>query len=144
MTMKTKINLLDFLAIFFIVFYCASCMQKVKESEDVSKIENTLKSVHIMKDSIGIDPSLILSYFDRVNKVIDSIGYPDAGYNLWVVQSDTVKDLRFIFEGNWPNQAIYDTIHNHELFKNSTPTSEEEKLFSELKRISYNRFVLLK
>lgn len=142
--MKTKINLIGFLAIFFIVFYCTSCMQKVKESEDVSKIENTLKSVHLMKDSIGIDPSLILSYLDRVNKAIDSIGYPDAGYKLWIVQSDTVKDLRFIFEGNWPNQAIYDTIHNHELFKNITPTPDEEKLFDELKRISYNRFTLVK
>jgi len=119
-------------------------MQKVRESENAGKIENTLKSVHLMRDSIGIDPSLILSYFERVNKAIDSIGYPDAGYNLWIVQSDTVKGLRFLFEGNWPNQAIYDTIHNHVLFKNITPTPDEERLFDELKRISYNRFILVK
>jgi hypothetical protein len=142
--MNTKIKLISFLAMFFIVFYCTSCVQKVKESENAGKIENTLKSVHLMRDSIGIDPSLILSYFDRVNKAIDSIGYPDAGYNLWIVQSDTVKDLRFLVEGNWPNQAIYDTIHNHVLFKNITPTQDEEKLFDELKRISYNRFTLVK
>ena len=142
--MTTKIKLINFLALFIIVFYCTSCMQKVRESENAGKIENTLKSVHLMRDSIGIDPSLILSYFERVNKAIDSIGYPDAGYNLWIVQSDTVKGLRFLFEGNWPNQAIYDTIHNHVLFKNITPTPDEEKLFDELKRISYNRFTLVK
>ena len=142
--MKIKIKIISFLAIFAIVFYCTSCMQKAKESENASKIENTLKSVHLMRDSIGIDPSLILSYFNRVNKAIDSIGYPDAGYNLWIVQSDTVKGLRFLTEGNWPNQAIYDTIHNHVLFNNITLTPEEEKVFNELKRISYNRFTLVK
>ena len=144
MKMKSRIKLISFLAMIFIVFCSNSCMQKVKESENASKIENTLKSVHLMRDSIGIDPSLILSYFDRVNKAIDSIGYPDAGYNLWIVQSDTVKDIRFLVEGNWPNKAIYDTIHNHKLFKNITPTTNEEKLFNELKRISYNRFTLVK
>jgi hypothetical protein len=140
--MKTKTYFIGFLAMSLIIFYCSSCLQKVKESENVAKIENTLKSVSLLYDSIGIEPSEILSSFERINKAIDSIGYPDAGYKLWLVQSDSTKNFRFMIEGYWPNQAIYDTIHNHELYKNAF--NAEIKLWSGIKNISYNRFTLVK
>jgi hypothetical protein len=142
--MKTKTPFIGLLAVFFFIFYCSSCTQKSKKAETEVKIENTFKSVTLLSDSIGIDPSVLLSHFERLNKAIDSIGYPDAGFKLWIVQSDNIKDLRFMIEGNWPNQAIHDTIRNNELYKNITPTPEEKKLLSELKRISYNLFTLVK
>ena len=116
-----------------------SCAQQKVEPE--VKIENTLKSVSFWNDSIGIDPLELFLSFESVNKVIDSIGYPDAGYKLWLVQSDSTKDFRFLIEGYWPNQALYDTIHNNELYKNAMKA--EEKLFNGLKNVSYNRFTLV-
>ena len=116
-----------------------SCAQQKVEPE--VKIENTLKSVSFWNDSIGIDPHELFLSFERVNKVIDSIGYPDSGYKLWLVQSDSTKDFRFLIEGYWPNQALYDTIHNNELYKNAMKA--EEKLFNGLKNVSYNRFTLV-
>jgi len=119
-----------------------SCTQKVQESEKVVKIENTLKSISLLTDSIRAEPSGLVATFERMNKAIDSIGYPDAGYKLWLIQSDSPKDFRFMIEGNWPNQDIYNTIHNHELYKNAG--KEMEEYWSRLKRISYNRFTLVK
>ncbi len=127
--------------ILFVLF--GSCTQKSKESEEINKIENTLKSVSLLYDSIGINPSELLSMFERINKAIDSIGYPDAGYKIWLIQGDTIKDFRFMLEGYWPNQAIYDTIHNNKLYLNAW-NSEDEKVWRKMKNISYNRFLLVK
>ena len=123
-----------------ITIIIVSCIQNKLVPE--TRIENTLKSVSFWSDSIGKDLHELFLSFDRVNKVIDSIGYPDAGYNLWLIQSDSVKDVRFLIEGYWPNQALYDTIHANELYKNAF--EKEMKLLGGLKMISYNRFTLVK
>jgi len=123
-----------------ITIIIVSCIQNKLVPE--TRIENTLKSVSFWSDSIGKDPHELFLSFDRVNIVIDSIGYPDAGYNLWVIQSDSVKDIRFLIEGYWPNQALYDTIHANELYKNAF--EKEMKLLGGLKYTSYNRFTLVK
>lgn len=129
-----------FLLSLIITVIIVSCSQNKAVPE--TRIENTLKSVSFWSDSIGKDPHELFLSFDRVNKVIDSIGYPDAGYNLWLIQSDSVKDIRFLIEGYWPNQALYDTIHANELYKNAF--EKEMKLLGGLKMISYNRFTLAK
>jgi hypothetical protein len=85
----------------------------------------------------------LLSYFERRNKAIDSIGYPDAGYQLWLIQGDSIKNFRFMSIGSWPNQAIYDTIHKNKIFlKNAKLTPEEKELG--IKQVSYNRFTIVK
>lgn len=127
--------------ILFLMF--AGCTQQLKESEENDKIENTLQSVSLLYDSTGIDPSELHSMFERVNKAIDSIGYPDAGYKLWLIQGDSIKDFRFMIEGFWPNQAIYDTIHNNKLYINAW-NSEDMKIWKKFKTISYHRFLLVK
>jgi hypothetical protein len=71
-------------ALCFFILYCSSCTQKKAETE--VKIENTLKSVSLLSDSIGIEPHEMFLSLERVNRAIDSIGYPDAGYKLWVVK----------------------------------------------------------
>jgi len=110
-----------------------------------SKIENTLKSVSFWYDSVGIDPHELFLSIERTNKIFDTIGYPDAGYELWLVQSDTNKTYRFMIEGYWPDQAIYDSIHNHELYKNNNPaTKVEEEVWKALKGVDYNRFTRVK
>ena len=140
--MKSKTIFIGFIAMSFFVFYFSSCTQKKVETE--VKIENTLKSVSFYFDSTGIEPQEMFLSLERINKVIDSIGYPDAGYTLWVVQSDTNKAYRFMIEGYWPNQAIYDTIHNHELYKRAHRISENDTLWNAVSSVSYNRFVLVK
>lgn len=119
------------------VFSICSCTQK-DSVEEKSKIENTLKSVSYWQDSLKVDPAKLLVSIEQVNKAIDSIGYPDAGYQLWRVQSDTVTDYRFQINGYWPNQEVYDEIHNHELYIN--PTVLDKELWNNLRVIRYERF----
>ena len=124
------------------VFSISSCTQKDIEKEECSKIENTLKSVSLWQDSLKVDPAKLLVSLEQLNKAIDSIGYPDAGYQLWLVQSDTVADYRFLINGYWPNQEVYDEVHNHELYKNATEWDKE--LWSNLHMIRYDRFTRVK
>ncbi len=124
------------------VFFISSCTQKDIEKEGSSKIENTLKSVSYWQDSLKVDPAKLLVSLEQANKAIDSIGYPDAGYKLWIVQSDTAADYRFLINGYWPNQEVYDEIHNHELYKNAT--EEDEELWNNLYQIKYDRFTRVK
>jgi len=125
-----------------IAMIIGSCTQKSKKAETEVIIENTLQSVHFWTDSIGIAPSELLASMERANKAIDSIGYPDAGYKLWLFQSGTNKDVRFMIEGYWPNQAIYDTIHKNELYINEFKAFRE--LLEKMKWVSYNRFTIIK
>ena len=119
-----------------------SCKQKDVDKEESIKIENTLKSVSLWQDSIQVDPAKLLASLERVNEAIDSIGYPDAGYKLWLNQSDTVINFKFMINGFWPNQEVYDEIHDNELYKNSIEGDEE--LWNNLKQTWYNRFTRVK
>lgn len=121
-----------------LVVFNSSCSQKDVDEEECVKIENTLISVSLWQDSVQLDPSKLLASLEQTNIAIDSIGYPDAGYKLWLNQSDTVINYRFMIHGFWPNQEVYDEIHNNELYKNSTTGDEE--LWNNLKNTWYYRF----
>ena len=124
------------------IFFLNSCTPKDVEKEECSEIENTLKSVSFWNDSLNLDPTLLLASLDRINKAIDSIGYPDAGYQLWIVQNDTIADYRFLINGNWPNEDLYNEIHNHELYENAM--NLDEVFWKKLNMISYDRFIKVK
>ena len=98
-----------------IVISCNTPQEEIKEPD---KIENTLQSVSYFKDTVGLDPMLLKKQFSSVNEAIDEIGYPDAGYKIWINQSEESK-IRFMVEGFWPDQEAYDIIHEHELYKDA-------------------------
>ena len=92
-----------------------------------------------------ISPEEVVDHIEyainKFNESIDSIGYPDAGYKIWLIQEDS-SEIRFMIEGLWPNQAIYDEIHNHQLYKDA-----QEKIVSHwdgLVNLEYHRFTLVK
>ena len=115
----------------------SSCTNPGNEAELPTKIENTLQSVSYIKDTIGHDLQQLLSAFNEFNEVIDSIGYPDAGYKLWLIQEDS-SEISFMIEGLWPNQAIYDEIHNHQLYKDAWENDAID--WTGLVRVEYHRF----
>jgi quinol monooxygenase YgiN len=51
------------------------------------------------------------------NKVIAKIGYPNASYSLWKKVGDGDGEYTHVWEGNWPDQAAYDAIHENEEYK---------------------------
>ncbi|MCK5210146.1 MAG: hypothetical protein KAQ79_19055 [Cyclobacteriaceae bacterium] len=116
-----------------------SCDTKVDQSVSQDEINNTLKSVSLWQDSIGINPTELLADFEKVNIAIDSIGYPNAGYKIWEVTGEDSLGFRFMIEGLWPDQKTYDLIHNHELYK-KVVTVVENGTISRLKNTWYYRF----
>lgn len=124
------------------ILLASSCAQKTTEPQKVAAIENTLISVSFYSDSTGNDPAAIVQSFEKVNKAIDSIGYPDAGYKLWQVQDDTSKNIRFMIEGSWPDQDVYNTIHKNESYLNAI--KELQSSARNLNQVFYNRFILVK
>ena len=138
--MKKSISIIALLTLSFSLI-SISCTNPVNEVEEPKKIENTLRSVSFWKDTIGRDPQQLLDAFNKFNEAIDSIGYPDAGYKFWLIQEDS-SEIRFMIEGFWPNQAIYDEIHNQQLYKDA-----QEMIVSKwdgLVNLEYHRFTLVK
>ena len=138
--MKTKIFLIGFLAAFVVIIL--SCTPSKEKSQQTVKLENTLKSVSFWIDTIGVDPSELLASLERVNNAIDEIGYPDAGYKLWQIQGDTIKEFKFMLEGYWPDQAIYDSIHNHILYNEAW--DPDTALWNKIDAVLYHRFIRVK
>jgi hypothetical protein len=130
------------IAIAVLISFNSSCSQKTAEEEEIIAIENTLKSVSLFLDTTYLEPAEFLASLERINQAIDSIGYPDAGYQLWIVQSDTVDDFRFMLNGFWPDQAAYDEIHNHELYRSAIEA--EDEIWNKGKYTWYNRFQRVK
>lgn len=136
--MIKRYNLISLLWIYVALLIFVSCTPHSSEKEGPVKIENTLLSVSYWHDSIPVEPAELLASFERVNTAIDSIGYPDAGYKLWLLKSDSVLNFRYMVEGYWPDQNGYNIIHDHELYKNATEA--EQQLWEGLHMVQYNRF----
>lgn len=124
-----------------LLFFSSSCNQTIP-SDTQGKIENTLKSVSLFQDSLGINSSILLADFEKVNAAIDSIGYPDAGYVIWEVASTDSLNFRFMVEGYWPDQSTYKEIHNHDLYKKATELDNAS--WSSLKSTWYYKFKKVK
>ena len=118
-----------------------SCNDQNKESEETTKIENTLKSVSFWQDTVGRDPLVLLKVFTTMNEAIDEIGYPDAGYKVWLIQADT-SNIRFLIEGYWPNQDVYNEIHDHQLYIEARKLIEID--LNGLINLKYHRFKKIK
>lgn len=141
--MKNNQNLFSLLFSFALLLFLASCTQTTTESEPApERIKNTLKSVSLFQDTVGVDPAEVYALLEVVNKAIDSIGYPDAGYKMWEVNGADTLDFRYMVEGYWPDQATYDEIHGNELYKNAFDT--EDPAFEAMVNIWYHRFNRIK
>lgn len=114
-----------------------SCNQKSEETEKPIKIENTLISVALLKDTIGWDLEELRNSVQEINSVIDEIGYPDAGYDIWINQDEDAES-RFLHVGNWPSQEIYNTIHNDQRYIDANNAIHDK--FGEPDIIQYDRY----
>ena len=124
-----------------VLIVITSFSHEKSDSPVQAKIVNTLKSVSLFQDTVGIDSKQLLADFERVNKAIAAIGYPDAGYQIWEVQSED-SGFRFMIEGYWPDMETYRKIHSHELYKNAT--AAESDSWKALKQTWYYRFAKVK
>lgn len=94
-----------------------SCKPKLIPLAQPLKIENTLKTITLYPDSLSADSSQFLKLLEQLNAAIDSMGYPDAGYQVWKVENTDDLFYKFMVEGNWPDAETYDMILHHELYQ---------------------------
>ena len=134
--MKKSLIVLSVLMIVGIVFI-NSCNTQAEVTNEPEKIENTLVSVSYFMDTLDLTPVQLKDAFDQFNASIAEIGYPDAGYKIWIIQEDT-SDIEYMVQGNWPNQEIYKEIHNHELYKKAS--EEIEGSLGGMVWVEYHRF----
>ncbi len=132
--MKAKIILILFLA----ATIAFSCAENQGQSNENPAVENTLKSVSLFLDTVSVDAQELKESAERINAAIDSIGYPDAGYQIWEVVSSDSLNFKFMVEGYWPDQSTYDTIHQHQLYQDAM--QQEEALWQRLQQNWYYRF----
>jgi len=118
--MKNLMKFSSAVVLIAVILFTHSCDQPSPEVADIAVIKNTIKSVSLFEDSVGIDPIKLYSEVEVINKAIDSIGYPNAGYKIWEVITDDTLEFRFMVEGYWPDKEIYDKIHDHELYKEAS------------------------
>lgn len=139
--MRKSLNALVIIAIVSSLLYCVSCTPPDMQEAEPAKIKNTLKSVSLFQDSIPIEPHELQKILNIMNVAIDSIGYPDAGYKLWELSTDS-PDFRYMVEGYWPDKETYTLIHEHELY---VKAGEKVKpLMKGLKSTWYHQFKKVK
>lgn len=134
---KTHLSILLFFTVIAVLFLTGSFDNKKIDTGKNPPIKNTLKSVSLFKDTVGVEASQLFADMENINAAIAEIGYPDAGYKIWEVRGDG-KDFRFMVEGYWPDLETYRKIHDHELYKKAIGVKYES--WAALKSTWYNKF----
>lgn len=80
-----------------------------------------LKSVHLINLPASVPEAEFVAAINNANAVIAKTGYPNAGYSIWKVVGTQNGAFAYLYEGHWPSQAAYDSIHAHPLYKASNP-----------------------
>ena len=117
------------------VLVCCSPKDQQQGAQDEGP---ALKSVHLLNLPSDISDTQFVSALSMVNEAISELGYPGAGYLVWKVQVDSTAEYMYLFEGNWPSQAVYDAIHESEAYKNAV--EQTKAMFQALKDQVYRRY----
>ena len=99
--------------LFVFAAFLISCSQGMKDSGPT--VKNTYKSVSTYAEFEPVTESELKASLDEINNVIAEIGYPGAGYTLWRIENPDIEE-KFMVEGNWPDHAAYDVIHQNESY----------------------------
>jgi hypothetical protein len=99
-----------------------------------------LKSHHLLNLPVSITEADVVEAFTYVNSAIAEAGYPDAGYRLWKVTGEQAGEYTYLWEGNWPSQSAYDSIHNLSVYTETG--TRHQAVFEALMEVEvYNRYV---
>lgn len=99
-----------------------------------------IKSHHLFNLPDGITEADIAAAIRDANSAIAESGYPEAGYRFWKVTGDQAGRHAYLWEGNWPSQAAYDSIHNHPAYV--AAGDRNQPVFGLISEIHlYNRYI---
>ncbi len=99
-----------------------------------------LKSHHLLNLPATVTEADFVGFLQEMNGAVAESGYPHAGYRLWKVSGEQAGEYAYLFEGSWPSQAAYDSIHAHPAWR-----AAEERLRTTYDAVAegqvYNRYL---
>ena len=105
-------------------------------------VSPNLKSHHLFNLPDSITEADVIAALREVNSAVAEAGYPDAGYLLWKVTGEQSGEYIYLWEGNWPNQEAYRSIHDDPAWLNAFGSNES--VFGVIAEAQvYNRFIEL-
>jgi hypothetical protein len=103
-------------------------------------VSPALKSHHLFNLPAGITEADFVAVLRDMNSAVAEAGYPEAGYRLWKVTGEQAGEYAYLWEGNWPSQAAYDSIHNHAAYVAAADSVPSEFGIPQEAQV-YNRYV---
>ena len=81
--------------------------------------KEVFKSIHLINLKPDASEQDLLNLLDELNKIISELRVAEVKYQLWKDRGDENKhrNYQYIMESTWPNQKVYDTVHNSEIYK---------------------------
>jgi len=76
-------------------------------------VSPALKSHHLLNLPASITEADVVAAFQDANSAIAEAGYPGAGYRLWKITGEQAGEYAYLWEGNWPSQEAYRSIHDY-------------------------------
>ena len=111
---------MTFLRMVFIVciislFACSALenRQHMQKTDEMS-----YKSVHLSNLPPEVTESQLISFISEINQALNKLEYPASGYQLWKIHGDSNSEYKYLWEGLWPNEAAYESIHKIETVRN--------------------------
>ena len=123
-----------------ILFIVINCSRK-SEADKISKGEK-FRSVTMMNLNTDESEAELLKMINSYKIVFDELGHPNSMYQVWKERGDKKGKYKYIIEANWPNQEVYDKVHDSEKYKELDKKFKTK--FDELvKESDYSRYILL-
>jgi quinol monooxygenase YgiN len=92
----------------------AACAPAEKQPNDD---QPGLRTITLLRQPASTSEGELLAMVDSLNAAIHETGYPNSGYRLWRANGSTHDGHMYMWEGTWPSQAAYDSIHQHPAYR---------------------------
>ena len=105
---------------------------------------NERRSVHFFDLQSNITESELLDDMSEINNIIKRAGYDGLEYKVYKVKdSDDSENYRYYFDSTWPNDEIYEEVHDlpdykewNKKMKNKYADQISEEIYRKVYRIN--------
>ena len=117
---------------------------KCPQCEDHATLSGpkSFKAVHMVNLNSDEDEKEFMEMLTDCNQGITDLGFPDSKYRVWKERGDRDGMYKYTFESFWPNQVVYDKVHNSEKFIEFRK-KYNERFKAIMAEDQYNRYVRL-
>ena len=101
----------------FVLCFIATIAACKSAKEQPNHDEPGLRTSTLLRLPASISEGELLAMVESLDAAVREAGYPNAGYRLWRASGSTRDGHMYMWEGTWPSQAAYDSIHQHPAYR---------------------------